>query len=788
MSIMAERLMYVFLLLALVQQAFSACKLEGNAPDNGYFLNKYGERRTGKAVSSSGIVMISCEDGFELSGADGRTCEKENDGKLRWGSLMSVCIDINECKVGILLDEETQSIVGDSFSSSFSSSASDDPEPKRIPACHTKARCTNLVGSYTCECKECFTGDGKHCTEYNEPCPDLNESLEHGKIEIKGNGNLEYTCDENYRSTSYIRTCDCNGNWFPDNKPAFCEFQGCSEPPNIQNGGIIADENILYGSSIYYTCNEGFYLAGPNRRTCLVSGEFSYYEPICKKNPTFVDIAKDFKDSFIDKVGSYSNTSAAGGAIEGRLAANAVGLDIVFAFDASSSISYTDFEYGVEFAKLLVDEFGVSYEEGGTRLAAVVFASGARVKFNFNQEDANEIQEVKDKITEIQQELGGGTSMREAFETIFQDVIPEMRPEAKRALFMMTDGESNDGNPSAAAKRLRDSEDVEIFAVGIGAQVDRNELKSIANTPYTSHVFLIKSYSDLQILSEVISERRVDFNRCGVAIDIDIKEAKEKEAVQENYDVEIPNSWPWVASITRKFKNSNVFRHICGGTLLCNQWVLTAASCVNRNSKPLRVNEIKVTFGQHNRSSDSEIEVQEIEVEEIILADGFVRDNFDRDLALIKLKTPVILASFVRTACLGTKDDVIRSAFEDCYTIGWGANDLGDKADYPEIPQQLRMPVLLDNDCEDAHEAEFNENILCAGYRSEGNSACLGDTGGALVCIRHDETWAVVGVALPGNECDQNGKYGLYTKPAGFTEWINSITENCLENHLNIFD
>ena len=29
--------------------------------------------------------------------------------------------------------------------------------------CHDDAICTDIIGSYTCQCKEGFIGDGKHC-------------------------------------------------------------------------------------------------------------------------------------------------------------------------------------------------------------------------------------------------------------------------------------------------------------------------------------------------------------------------------------------------------------------------------------------------------------------------------------------------------------------------------------------------------------------------------------------------------------------------------------------------
>jgi hypothetical protein len=91
-------------------------------------------------------------------------------------------------------------------------------------------------------------------------------------------------------------------------------------------------------------------------------------------------------------------------------------------------------------------------------------------------------------------------------QSVIDNVVPEVRNNSKKALFLITDGKSNmGGSPSRSAKVLRDGYDFEIFAIGISTQVFEKELRDIASEPFRTHVYLMENFKSLDKLKELIT-------------------------------------------------------------------------------------------------------------------------------------------------------------------------------------------------------------------------------------------------------------------------------------------
>ena len=119
--------------------------------------------------------------------------------------------------------------------------------------------------------------------------------------------------------------------------------------------------------------------------------------------------------------------------------------------------------------------------------------------------------------------------------------------------------------------------------------------------------------------------------------------------------VVIPNSWPWQVGL----KKGGFF---CGGSLINNQWIVTAAHCETS------VTGLSIHLGDHNIDVDNSGETR-ISAARWISHPQYNEDTINNDIALIKLRTPVQFSDRIKPVCLphGRQAIVGTSGF----TTGW---------------------------------------------------------------------------------------------------------------------
>ena len=121
-------------------------------------------------------------------------------------------------------------------------------------------------------------------------------------------------------------------------------------------------------------------------------------------------------------------------------------------------------------------------------------------------------------------------------------------------------------------------------------------------------------------------------------------------------------AWPWQIGM---YRNGGF---ICGGTLIAPNWVLTAAHCVVSGGTVGSASDYEIVVGDLHREMNDTTEMKH-QVELIIAHPNYDGNVINNDIALMKLRTPVIMNDHVITACIPEKTDVVRIG-ATCFITG----------------------------------------------------------------------------------------------------------------------
>ncbi|XP_012868093.1 PREDICTED: serine protease 53-like [Dipodomys ordii] len=183
----------------------------------------------------------------------------------------------------------------------------------------------------------------------------------------------------------------------------------------------------------------------------------------------------------------------------------------------------------------------------------------------------------------------------------------------------------------------------------------------------------------------------------------------------------VPGSWPWMVYI--QYKDGIYF---CGGALISEEWVVTAAHCMVTTAD-------KVVAGEFNLDSDEE-DVQVLDIAEVISNPDASIEPVHNDIALLKLATPARFTDTVSAVCLAC-DEADFPPGSPCVITGWGQTLLPNTENSPTL-QQAVLPLVSTPDCRKYWGANVTDDMICAG--GNGTGPCmtwLPEYGCVCVCI-----------------------------------------------------
>lgn len=210
----------------------------------------------------------------------------------------------------------------------------------------------------------------------------------------------------------------------------------------------------------------------------------------------------------------------------------------------------------------------------------------------------------------------------------------------------------------------------------------------------------------------------------------------------------------------------------CGGAIISNVWIVTAAHCVkNEDGTNIPVSEIFVKAGANNPYNESEGEVYQ--AAQAIAHESYDDETLENDIAVIRLRTPIDVP-VARPIRLVTQEDISFGATDPgvmTWVTGWGLTSLNPNV-FPTRLQKVQLPIITNSQALTVWRS-IPSTVVMAGYRNGNKDACSGDSGGPMVVPVLGE-YRLAGIVSWGSS--QCNTYGAYTRVSLFESWIRQNT------------
>ncbi|XP_058477754.1 serine protease 27 [Solea solea] len=233
-------------------------------------------------------------------------------------------------------------------------------------------------------------------------------------------------------------------------------------------------------------------------------------------------------------------------------------------------------------------------------------------------------------------------------------------------------------------------------------------------------------------------------------------------------------AWPWQVDI-----QTTSAGHTCGGSIITESWVLSAAHCF---PNPSDVSSVIIYAGRRDLNGFNPHQSTH-RVVQVVVPSGYTEPHGGSDLALVQLTPPVTWSDHIRPICLPASSTLFPSGMT-CSVTGWG----NIREDVPlsgvGTLQEVQVPIISQASCQSmyqvnpAEQVDILSDMICAGYQAGGKDSCQGDSGGPLMCQMVNGTWVQAGVVSFGLGCAQSNQPGVYARVTSFTSFItNTVPE-----------